>query len=305
MRFTVQLPTDNVGAPHEFLTGEAIGQMARAAEDAGFDACFVTDHPIPATRWMQAGGHHTLDPFVALSFAAAATRRIRLQTHVLVAPYRNPFLTAKAVATLDVASGGRVVVGVATGYLKGEFAALGVPFDERNALTDDALRAMVSCWSGEDFAFEGRGYHARGNVALPRPAQEPRPPLWVGGNSKAAIRRAVELGDGWLPFPTPAHLVPHMRTAKIESLDDLAGRLAFAREHAAAVGRSEPLDVCFVPFGFEVFAHEPPDPARFAEHVAELEGLGVTWLAITVPCGTRAEFLDKLAAFGAAHLGSC
>lgn len=302
MRFTVQLPTDNVAAPDEFCTGDAIGEMAQAAEAAGFDACFVTDHPIPAARWMEGGGHHTLDPFVALSFAAAATSRIRLQTHVLVLPYRNPFLTAKAAATLDVASGGRLILGVATGYLKGEFAALGVDFEERNELTDEALDAMQRVWSGEPFTLDGRRFAAGGNVALPRPLQKPRPPLWVGGNSKRAIRRAVESADGWLPFPTPASLSRHVRTAAIESLDDLAARLAYAREHAAAVGRTEPLDVCFVPFGFEIFARREPSPERLAAHVEALDRLGVTWLAITVPCETRSEYLEKVSSLGGAGL---
>ncbi len=302
VRFSVQLPTDNVDAPEEFLGGDGIGEMALAAERAGFDACFVTDHPIPGARWMEAGGHHTLDPFVTLSFAAAATARIRLQTHVLVLPYRNPFLTAKAAATLDVASGGRLVLGVATGYLKSEFAALGVDFEERNELTDDALAAIEQVWSGERFSIAGQRFEAKDSVALPRPLQKPRPPIWVGGNSRRAIRRAVERGDGWLPFPTPASLVRHLRTAAIESLDDLAAALAYAREHAAAVGRTEPLDVCFVPFGFEVFAQRAVEPERFADHVEALADLGVTWLAITVPCRSRAEYLEKVAAFGATHL---
>jgi probable F420-dependent oxidoreductase len=302
VRFSVQLPTENVAAPQEFLTAEAIGEMARAAEAAGFDACFVTDHPIPGTRWLAGGGHHSLDPFVALSVAAAATARIRLQTNVLVLPYRNPFLAAKAAASLDVASGGRLILGVATGYLESEFEALGVPLEERNELCDEALEAMVEVWRGEDVRRKGLHFIARGNTARPLPAQKPHPPLWVGGNSRRAIRRAVELGQGWLPFPTPAKLARHIRTAAIESLADLAARIAYAREHAAAVGRSEPLDVCFVPFGFELFAREPVEPDRFREHLEELAELGVTWLVINVPCRSRAEYLERVAAFGAAHL---
>ena len=96
MRFSIQLPTDKVESPEEFVTGAAVAEMARAIEGAGFDACFVTDHPFPSDRFVQeAGGHHALDPFVALSFAAAATERLRLQTHILVLPYRNPFHAAK------------------------------------------------------------------------------------------------------------------------------------------------------------------------------------------------------------------
>ncbi len=303
MRFTVQLPTERVDLGDELVSAEAIAEMARAAEAAGFDACFVTDHPIPGDHWLAAGGHHSLDPFVALSFAASATRRLRLHTHVLVLPYRNPFLVAKAAATLDVLSGGRLILGVATGYLESEFAALGVPFGERNELTDEALDVLRRVWAEDGVAFQGHHFHAAGNTALPRPVQKPHPPLWVGGNSRRAIRRAVERGDGWLPFPAPARLARHIRTAALESLDDLRAGLDYARSHAEAVGRSAPLEVCFVPFGFELFAREPVDPDAFLEHVAELEALGVGWLAINVPCQSRAEYCEKIERLGRETLG--
>jgi probable F420-dependent oxidoreductase len=305
MRFTVQLPTERVDRAEEFLSAAAVAEMARAVERAGFDACFVTDHPMPGDRWLASGGHHTLDPFVALAFAAAATSRLRLHTHVLVLPYRNPFLTAKAAASLDVLSGGRLILGVASGYLEPEFEALGVDFAERNELCDEAIAALLRAWTETGVAFEGRHFRTRGNTALPRPLQKPHPPIWVGGNSRRAIRRAVELADGWLPFPAPRRFAAHIRTASLGSLDDLAERLAFAREHARVVGRAQPLDVCFVPFGFELFAREPVEPERFRAGVSELEQLGVTWLAINVPCDSRAEYCEKVAAFGREYLGGC
>src|SRR5262245_27365287 len=135
MRFSVALPVDRVDAPGEFQTGAAIGEIASAAERSGFDAVFVTDHPLPEAGWLAAGGHHAMDPFVALSFAAAATTRIRLQTNLCVLPYRNPFITAKSVATLDALSGGRVILGVGGGYLRPEFDALQAGFETRNERT--------------------------------------------------------------------------------------------------------------------------------------------------------------------------
>ena len=195
------LPTQRVDRLEEFVTGAAVAEMSRAAESAGFDAVFVTEHPFPEKSWMDTGGHHALDPFVALSFAAAATTRIRLQTHLCVLPYRNPFLTAKSVASLDVLSGGRVILGAGTGYLEAEFAALGVDFAERNELTDEAIVAMKAAWSGEPLSLSSRHFDANDNFALPRPVQQPHPPIWIGGNSKRAIRRAVELADGWAPMP--------------------------------------------------------------------------------------------------------
>src|SRR5207249_1707922 len=154
-------------------SGPAVAETARAAERAGFDAVAVTDHPFPHDEWMRSGGHHALDPFVALSFAAAATARIRLLTFIYVLPYRNPFLSAKAAASLDVLSGGRFVFGVAAGYLEPEFAALGVPFAERDALADEAIRAMQAAWGGTTVHFEGKHIAARGLGAFGTPHFDP------------------------------------------------------------------------------------------------------------------------------------
>jgi len=304
VRFSVQLPTDRVDAGEEFVSGDAVAEMARAIEAAGYDACFVTDHPFPSDRFVkEAGGHHALDPFVALSCAAAATTRLRLQTHILVLPYRNPFLTAQSVASLDALSGGRVIVGVAAGYLRDEFAALGADFEGRNAFCDEALRAMKAAWTTDGVRFSGTGYRADGHSLRPRPVQRPHPPLWVGGNSRAAIRRAVELGDGWLPIPAPPRMAGFIHTASIETLDDLAERLAYAGEHAERVGRERPLDVCFVAFGLDIGPNGDVPPDRFREQVARLEALGVTWLTVTLGGRTRAEYCDRLATFAERHLG--
>src|SRR5262245_52676837 len=108
VRFAIQLPTDRVEAGDEFVSGAAVAAMARAAEAAGFDAVAVSDHPAPPARWVATGGHHTVDPFVVLSFAAAATTRIRVLTQVIVLPYRHPLLLAKAAASLDALSAGRL-----------------------------------------------------------------------------------------------------------------------------------------------------------------------------------------------------
>jgi len=159
MKFSVELP---IGTPDELMT------CAGAIEAAGFDACFVTDHPVPSRAWLTTGGHETLDPFVALSFAAAATRRLRLHTNCLIPAYRNPYLAAKAVATLDACSRGRVILGVALGYLEPEFEALGVPFAERARRLDEALSAMKEAWAGE----------IPDNVVTPSCVQRPPPPIW-------------------------------------------------------------------------------------------------------------------------------
>src|SRR5690606_17386064 len=120
MKFSVGLPIEHVAHAREFMSQEAVAEMARTAEEAGFHACNVTDHPVPTARWLAHGGHNAQDPFVLLSLAAAATRRIRLHTNILVLPYRHPFVLARAISTLDHFSHGRVIIGAAAGYLKGE-----------------------------------------------------------------------------------------------------------------------------------------------------------------------------------------
>ena len=297
MRVSIALPTDRVEAADEFVTGDAVGEMAAAAEDAGYDGCFVTDHPAPDARWLAAGGHHALDPMVALSFAAAATTRLRLQTHILVLPYRNPLLAAKSVLSLDVLSGGRVILGVAPGYLKPEFSALGVDFDERNELTDEAIEVMRLVWSEDEVVYEGRRFRTRGTTMRPRPASEPHPPIWVGGNSRAAIRRAVDHGDGWVPFPNPQAAARAVRTPTLSSVDELAERIDHARDYAEEVGREAPLDICCAPFTLDWRASGDFDPARVVDELAQMAELGVTWTTVGVPGRDRAAWVANARRF--------
>jgi len=298
MRCALLLHTQRVDLGAEFASGPAVAETARAAERAGFDAVAVTDHPFPHDEWMRSGGHHALDPFVALSFAAAATARIRLLTFIYVLPYRNPFLSAKAAASLDVLSGGRFVFGVAAGYLEPEFAALGVPFAERDDLADEAIRAMKAAWGGEGVHFEGKHFVARDHTALPRPLQQPHPPIWVGGNSKRAIRRAVLLGDGWMPIFNPAAHAGRRRTPAIESAADVRARLTYAAEVARAGGRTRPLEVAITARGLGSFGTAAFDQAAFLADVAELRAAGVTYLTVNLPAASRAEHLERIARFG-------
>jgi probable F420-dependent oxidoreductase len=282
MRYSVGLPVDHVTHPDEFVTGAAIAEMAAAVEAAGLDAVYVTDHPAPDDRWLAGGGHHAQDPLIALAFAAAATARIALHTHVFVAAYRNPFLAAKGVATLARLAGGRVILGVAAGYLRPEFAALGVDFDARNDLLVETITLMRRAWTESGVAVEAERYVARGVTQLPQP---PPIPIWIGGNSTAALRRAVEFGDGWSPFPNPPAAARAVKTPAITNLDELATRLESARAYADEIGRTTPLTICFAPFA------ATDDHQVFAE-------LGIEWLAVQFEgCATRAEWLDRLAAF--------
>ena len=295
MRASLGLPTHRVDG--DLASADAIAAVAAAAEAAGFDAAFVTDHPFPSDRWLATGGHHALDPFVALSFAAAATERLRLHLNLLVPAYRNPFVAAKAVASLDALSGGRMIVGVGAGYLEPEFAALGVDYAERNELTDEAIVALRAAWTGESVTATGRHWQATGNTMLPRPVQRPGPPIWVGGNSRRAIRRAVELGDGWMPMPSPAGSERRLHTPPISSRDELAARIGYAREHSAVVGRTAPLEIVFMPDGLDMFANADVDTSRVVDGIRALADLGVSYLTVSLPGDTRAAFLDQLDAF--------
>jgi probable F420-dependent oxidoreductase len=278
------------------VTAAAIARLSAAAEEAGFDAVFVTEHPIPGDAWLATGGHQALDPFVALSFAAAATSRIRLLTNLVIPAYRNPFLLAKAVASLDHLSGGRVVLGIGAGYLEPEFEALGVDFAERNDLTDEAIGAMRAVWSGTSVSLTGRHWRAAGNTALPPPAQAGGPPIWVGGNSRRAMRRAVELADGWAPMMAPARMSARVHTGAIPTVGDLARRIAEAKEHAASVGRAAPLEVVFNPTGTMTVSDAPAEAgARLVEHAAELAGAGVTYLNAGTPGSSVGDILAAIA----------
>jgi len=298
VHFSFGLPTHRVDRPAEFLEPGAVGELASAAERAGFSAVHTTDHPFPPHEWVARGGHHSLDPFVTLSFAAAATTRLCLHTHLLVAPYRNPFLLAKGIATLDVLSGGRTIVGLGAGYLDGEFDALGVPLGERNERMDEAIAAMRAAWSGTSTTFRGSFFRSEGNAMLPVPRQRPHPPLWIGGNSRRALRRAVTLADGWCPFPATGRLATHIRSAPLESTGALADALADARRLCDEVGRTAPLTVCYVPDGLGMGGDAQIDPGRVLASVAELAALGVEWVTVALPGDTRDGQLAALEEFG-------
>jgi probable F420-dependent oxidoreductase len=289
--YSLELPSQRVDAVSEFVTAEAISDIARVGEASGFCAVHVTDHPAPDAKWLDHGGHHALDPFVALSFAAAATTDVKLLTNVYIAAYRNPFLGAKSIQSLDVLSGGRLILGTAAGYLKPEFKALGIDFDTRGALLDEALDVLGKVLTGEDVAYQGTSFAARGVRLYPVPATPP--PIWVGGNSKPAVRRAVARAQGWAPFNTFGYATAS-RTAEISTLEELASAIAWAKKYAAEIGRTEPLDICFS--AGNLLDDTKSTDERHAT-IAQLEAMGVTWLTIAPQGATRAEYIDHAHGF--------
>ncbi|MEQ1786874.1 MAG: LLM class F420-dependent oxidoreductase, partial [Acidimicrobiales bacterium] len=283
----------------DLVSGAGIARVARAAEAAGFHGMGFTDHPAPSHRWLEAGGHDALDPFVALGYAAAHTTTLRLIPNIVVLPYRNPFVVAKAAVTLDVLSGGRFTLAVGAGYLKSEFAALGVDHAERNELFDEALEVLKAIWTGDDVSFEGRHFNARGVTSHPRPVSDPHPPIWIGGNSGRARQRVAEHGDGWCPFPAPAGVASTARTTALDSdalladaIDDLRARLDAAGRDPATV------DITFAnPAGGDP-STDAFDADAHLDGLDTLAALGVTWVQVGLPGDSVDHAVDTLERYG-------
>jgi len=238
VKFTLEYPSDVPTATPELREPGVMRSLAVHAEAVGFDAIALADHPAPSAKWRSAGGHNTFDPAVALAFFAGATTAVRLMTHLWVLPFRNPYLTAKTLTSLDEVSGGRLIAGVGAGYLRSEFAALGVDFDERVALFDEHLAALRSIWLHPEQPVTGSTFAAPGELAVSAPVQKPHPPLWIGGNSLATLRRVAEHGSGWCPMVNPAAVASSVRTTAIETVDDLARAVDKLRMLLAEAGRN-------------------------------------------------------------------
>jgi probable F420-dependent oxidoreductase len=194
-------------------TPDTLAAIARRGEELGYHLLLFGDHivvprhitsPYPYTETGEFPGSasgEAMEQLTVLAFLAGQTQTIRLATSVIIVPHRNPLVAAKALATLDVLSKGRLIIGVGTGWMREEFEALGLPaFEERGAVTDEYIRAFKALWTSDNPGFEGK-YCRFSNVSfLPKPVQKPHPPIWVGGESPRALRRTAELGNGWYPI---------------------------------------------------------------------------------------------------------
>jgi probable F420-dependent oxidoreductase len=298
VRFALTHPLVAHPSHPAFVTGEGVAAVARAAEAAGFAGFGFTDHPAPSQRWLDAGGHDALDPFVAMGWAAAHTTTLRMIPNIVVLPYRNPFVVAKAGATLDLLSGGRFTLAVGAGYLRSEFAALGVEHAARNDLFDEALEVICAVWAGDDISVEGRAFRARGVTAHPRPLA--RPPIWIGGNSARARQRVASHGDGWCPFAASAGVAATARTVPLDSLDGLAAAIADLRARVADAGRDP--DGVDISFGNSAGGDPSSDDFDADAHLDGLErlaGLGVTWIQTSVPGDSLEHAVETIERYGA------
>ena len=201
---------------------EILQTLPLRAEMWGYDSIWVTDHVVGVGAMSGVYGSYWLEALTALTWIAAQTSTIRLGTGVLVVPHRNPVLVAKMVSTLDVLSGGRVDLGIGTGWSRVEFRSLGVEefYPVRGRVTDEALEIICRCWEGGEVAYSGDFFDFRHIEFAPAPLQRPRVPVWVGGNSAPALRRAARFADVWHPHD----ITPDELSRRGRELDEIAGR---------------------------------------------------------------------------------
>jgi len=301
MKYSIAMPLGNI-APGEFQTPEAVQEVSVALEKAGAGAGYLTDHPAPSAEWLHGGGmgHDALDPFTAFAFVAAATKRLRLHTSIVVMAYRNPFLTAKSAATLQILSGGRLILGCGAGYMKAEFEALGVDFHKRGKLFDEALDVIRMIWTGGPVTFKGIHFDAQGIEA--RPVPDPTPPIWIGGGSDKAVERAALKGDGWCPFFAAPTMSKLNRDTGIHSVDQLAGKIERLQALRAGAGRTGPFDV-MIGARSRIGYGKPGGADALLAEADELAAAGVDWLFVDPPHRSRQNWIEKVQWFGEEVIG--
>ncbi len=278
-------------------TPDTLAAITKRGEALGYDSVLTGDHivvpqhiasPYPYTEdgaFPGSASGEAMEQLTLLAFLAGQTRTIRLVTSVIIVPHRNPLVAAKALATLDVLSKGRLVVGVGVGWMQEEFAALGLPpFAERGAVTDEYLRAFKELWTSDTPTFEGKYCRFSDIAFLPKPVQKPHPPIWVGGESRRAMRRTAQLGDGWYPIgsnPQYPMGTPEQLAAGIERL------AAYARD---AGRQPAALDIIYRTHDYQLTkdGHPTGEPRRLftghAEQIAadirQYAALGVDYLVL-------------------------
>ena len=296
MDYFFQYPAPG-GSDADMLDAGPVGELAAAAEQSGWHGMAFTEHPSPSIRWLEAGGHQSFDPLVALAFAAAATTHLRLLTYLVVAPYRNPLLLAKSAATLDKLSKGRLILGTGAGYLKSEFFALGADFGNRNRAFDEALELMPQVWQGRPVTYQGANFDARDVIQAPPPVQQPIP-IWVGGNSRAALRRVARYAQGWMPLGGPAQTAQTSRTTYLESIDAMAEKIRWIRD--AAGERGGELAVC-APYPNQPGLNRA-DVARHEDALAHFAEIGVTAVVVSLKTNYPGATRDFILGFGETYL---
>jgi probable F420-dependent oxidoreductase len=298
-------------------TAENILALVRAGDELGFDGMSTADHIAPPTMpearypYAQAGESgrpvwrdpsYVLESLCLLSFLAAASSKMRLITIVLVLPFRNPVLTAKMLATIDVLSKGRLTVGCGVGWEKWEFEALSTaPFAERGKVADEYIQFFREMWTNERPEFNGKYARFSDSTFLPKPIQKPHPPIWIGGESGPAMRRAARLGDGWLP-------VGISPTNPLDTPARYAAGVAKLRHMATDFGR----DPSKIEMAYNVLWYDDREaqrttsderrvftgtPRQIAEDITRMSEAGLQHVCFAISRPTVQETIDVLTRF--------
>ena len=299
MKFIFQYPDFN-GLEGDMLDAGPVSELAILAEAHGWDGFSFTEHPAPTAKWLSTGGHQSLDPFVALAHVAAVTSRLKLLTYLAVLPYRNPLSLAKSAATVDKLSNGRFILGVGTGYLKAEYFALGVDFEERNVLFDEALDVLPLHWAGEPFDYQGTHFSCRDTIGLPRPVQQPIP-SWSGGNAALTIRRVAERAQGWMPLIGPEGMFSTVRSPSMTSVDDVVDRLHMLKRLAG--DRFTNLDIVLSYSDSSIY-ETSVDVERHRDTLGRIAELGATWMVLSGPRGPHPMAANFIGEFAQTYLSS-
>lgn len=277
MLFDLAVPyraIENLDSQHSI---DSLNSFSMAAEEAGFYSIHVTDHPFPPKHWLESGGHQSLDPFVALAAIGSVTSRVRLRTNLVILGYRHPMIAARSASSLDVISNGRLILGLGAGYLKDEFNAVAGSYEHRGRLLDAGIQQMKSAWTGEPISLPSGASH----VMRPMPVQRPHPPIWIGGNSSYARRRAVEQGQGWVPMQTSPGLARVTGTSVIANLEDLKAAIAEVKAMRDASGKShEPFTIATRATNISGPADHPSDFIEDA--ICDYSDIGVDVLTLPI-----------------------
>ncbi|MGY0485928.1 LLM class F420-dependent oxidoreductase [Streptomyces sp. WG-D5] len=294
MQLPVQSQSTLFAEPWEAAAGaEDLAEIARTADRTGFDYIACCDHVAIPRRLSDAMSTTWYDPVATLAHLAAVTERVRLLSHVAVVGLRHPLVSAKQYATLDHLSGGRLVLGVGAGHVREEFEALGVDFERRGAVLDECVDALRACLGNEEFpSFKGEFFSFEGLGQRPRPAQA-RVPVWVGGSSAPAVRRAALKGDGWLPQGDPRERLPQ----QIEKLRRLRAEAGI--QAPVTVGAiTEPLYVGEAAWSVGRRTLTGAGEA-IAESLRAYAAMGVHQIQVRFRSRSRTELTDQMAAFAA------
>ena len=287
---------------------ESISEIVTPGEKLGFGIVTVSDHVVvprnidsiyPYNEDGSFAGQDTgecLEQLTTLMAIAAITKNLKLLTSVMVLPHRNPVLTAKILATVDVLSNGRLNVGCGVGWMREEFEALDAPsFDERGAVGSEYIEIFKELWTKEDPAYEGN-YASFSDVSfLPKPIQNPHPPIWVGGESSPALRRAAELGDCWYPIGTNPKF-------PLDSADLLKKRIARLHQYAEATDRDPAtIDLAYSANWFNMSGQRTRwfegESGQIQEDIGQLQDLGINHLILSFTGDSTSEITDKMSSF--------